>query len=185
VKDILAVLGSARKNGNTEQLVREALRGAGTDPETEVYRLNDMKLFGCQGCKGCKLPGSDGCILQDEMQILYERMKKADAVILGSPIYYGEVTGQMKIFMDRWYGLRDGDRKLRMPSGRKLLFIMVQGADVEDWYKSTVERLKKVITRYDFDVEVLVAPGLEGRGEASEHPEIMKKAFLAGARLAD
>jgi len=182
--NILAVLGSARKNGNTEQLIREALRGAGAGTDAEVYRLNDMKIYGCQGCKGCKVHGSDGCILQDDMQAIYEHMKTANAVILGSPVYYGEVTGQMKVFMDRWYGLRDGEGNLRMPEGRKLLFIMVQGAEQEDWYKSTVARLKKVIDRYGFDTEILVAAGLEGKGEASERPDIMKKAFLAGARLA-
>lgn len=179
---ILAVLGSARRGGNTETLIKEALRGAG-EPDAEVFALAEMKIVGCQGCKGCKLPGSDGCIFADDMQILYEKMKEADAIVLGSPIYYGEVTGQMKSFMDRWYALKDGEGNIRMPKGKKALFIVVQGATVEDWYDHTLKRLAKVVSKYGMEPEILVAPGVESKGEAKKNKELMKKAFLAGARL--
>jgi len=181
--NILAVLGSARRGGNTETLIKEALRGAG-EPDAEVFALSEMAIVGCQGCKGCKLPDADGCILADDMQILYEKMKQADALILGSPIYYGEITGQMKSFMDRWYALKDGKGKVRMEKGKKALFIVVQGATVEDWYQHTLDRLAKIISRYGMTPDVMVASGIEARGDAAGNRDLMKKAFVAGARLA-
>lgn len=179
---ILAVHGSPRNAGNTETLIKEALRGAG-EPDADVYAVNDLSMMGCQGCMGCRVEGSDGCVVDDAMQDLYPKLLEADAVIMGSPVYYGEITGQMKAFMDRWYALRDFERKLRIKSGKKALFIVTQGADRPDWYKTVTERLDKVLEKYGMDVEVLVAPGLEGKSDAASRPELMKAAFDAGKRL--
>ncbi len=110
-------------------------------------------------------------------------MKEADAIVLGSPIFYGEVTGQMKSFMDRWYALRDHDKKLRIPSGKRVLFIVVQGADDPHRYARTVERLEKVLKSYEMEPRMLVAAGLEKKNEASNSPELMESVFKAGSEL--
>ena len=179
---ILAVCGSARKGGNTETLVRESLKGAGADG-AEINILSEMDISGCIGCAACRAEGAEGCVVEDDMQALYEKLRDADALILGSPVFYGEVTGQMKCFMDRWYALRAGDRSLRIRSGVKALFILVQGADGPERYSCAVNRLNKVMSSYGMDAQVLVAPGLEGKGAAAEHPELLKAAFDAGKRL--
>ncbi|MBI5190356.1 MAG: flavodoxin family protein [Nitrospirae bacterium] len=180
---VLAILGSARRGGNTELLMKEALRGAGV--EAEVLDLAELNYVGCQGCKACRQAGADGCMFQDDMQMLYDKMKEADALILGSPVYYGEVTGQMKSFMDRWYALRDGDRRLRLPAGKKALFILVQGADGDDRYESAVRRLEKVLTSYEMSPRLVVAAGLEKKGAVKEHPELLAAAFATGRWLAE
>jgi len=142
-----------------------------------------MKLYGCQGCKGCRQPGSEGCIFDDDMQGLYSEMKGADALILGSPIYYGEVTGQMKSFMDRWYALRDHERGLRMAPGKRALFILVQGAAGEDRYAPAAGRLTRVLSSYELVAEVAVFAGVEAKGEVKGHPEMLVRAYDAGRRL--
>ncbi len=70
---ILAVLGSARRNGNTETLIKEALRGAGEGHDVTFRVLSELNIFGCQGCRGCRLKDSEGCIFHDAMQDLYCR----------------------------------------------------------------------------------------------------------------
>lgn len=180
---ILAVLGSARRNGNTETLIKEALRGMGEGHDVTFRVLSEMNIFGCQGCRGCRLKDADGCIFQDEMQTLYADMKAADAIVLGSPIFYGEVTGQMKSFMDRWYALRDHDKKLRLSSGKRALFIVVQGADDPHRYGKAVERLEKVLRSYEMEPRILVAAGLEKKNEASNSPELLESAFKAGTKM--
>ena len=180
---ILAVLGSARRNGNTEMLIKEALRGMGEGHDVTLRVLSEMNIFGCQGCRGCRLKDAEGCIFQDEMQTLYTDMKAADAIVLGSPIFYGEVTGQMKSFMDRWYALRDHDKKLRLSPGKRALFIVVQGADDPHRYGRTVERLEKVLKSYEMVPRILVAAGLEKKNEAAGNPAIMENAFKAGTEL--
>ena len=180
---MLAVLGSARRGGNTETLMREAMRGAGAGENTEVRVLSEMNVNDCQGCGGCRLDGSDGCIFDDDMQGLYREMKEADLIILGSPIYYGELTGRMKSFMDRWYALRDGKRGLRIAPGKKVLFIITQGAVEEDRYKDVVRRVEKVLASYEMKPVMLVAPGIEKKGTVNGRPELLLKAFEAGERL--
>ncbi|HEX9860286.1 MAG TPA: flavodoxin family protein [Nitrospirota bacterium] len=180
---ILAVLGSARRGGNTETLMREALKGAGA-PDTSIHAVSEMGIAGCLGCMGCRMPDSEGCVVDDDMGGLYRLLIDADAIILGAPIYYGEVTGQMKVFMDRWYALRDSGRNLRIPTGKKVLFIVTQGAEKENTYDTVSTRLKRVLEKYGMHAEVLVASGLEGKADASERPDLLEKAFRAGKRLA-
>ena len=182
---ILVVLGSARREGNTEILIREALKGAGA-ADVRFHALIETDYSGCKGCAACRAedPGDNGgCIIDDDMQQLYKDMAECDAWILGSPVYYGEVTGQMKCFMDRWYSLKDHERKLRIPSGKKALFILVQGAPGEGRYAGVASRLEKVLKSYEMRPEILVAPGLEEKGAATESEAIKEKARLAGARL--
>lgn len=180
---VLAILGSARRGGNTETLMKEALRGAGSD--AEVIDLAELNYVGCQGCKGCRQADSDGCIFQDDMQRLYALMKEADALVLGSPVYYGEVTGQMKSFMDRWYALRDKDRNLRLAPGKRALFILVQGAEEEGRYEPAVKRLTKVLASYEMVPRVVIAAGIEKKGAVKARPELLRAAFEAGRWLAE
>jgi multimeric flavodoxin WrbA len=181
---ILAILGSARRHGNTETLIDEAIKGAGEANDVRFYALAEMQIYGCQGCKGCRQTGADGCIFQDEMQTLYNEMKEADAMVLGSPVYYGEVTGQMKSFMDRWYALRDKDKNLRISPGKKVLFILVQGAEEEERYAPAITRLKKEMTSYEMKPMIMVAQGIEKKGAVKDRPELLKAAFEAGKALA-
>lgn len=179
---ILAINGSARKGGNTEILIKEALRGAGAEG-TKIVSLAKVDFGGCIGCRACRKDGAKGCVVDDGMQKLYREIKKADALILGSPIYYGEVTGQMKCFMDRWYALRDKDRALRIPSGKKAVFIITQGADGEDRYKGAATRIEKILTSYEMSPQVVIAPGVEGRGDVKNRPALLAGARQAGSNL--
>jgi len=180
---VLAVLGSARRKGNTETLMNEAIKAIGDRAKVTLRVVEEMTVHGCQGCKGCRIPGADGCIFMDDMQTLYTEMKEADALILGSPVYYGEVTGQMKCFMDRWYALRDGERRLRMASGKKVLFILTQGAPTNDRYHAALDRLTKVLTSYDMVPDIVVAAGVEKKGDARKRPELLEAARKGGEWL--
>jgi len=180
--NVLAVCGSARKEGNTATLMREALAGAGV-PEAEIVFVSELDMSGCRGCRKCRKEGLKGCVLKDEMQGLYDRMKAADALVIGSPVYYGEVTGQTKLFMDRWYALRDGERKLRLRDGMKVAFLLVQGADGAERYAHTAGRLDKVMKSYGMEAEVVVFPSLEEKGSAKGSADSLARARKAGERL--
>lgn len=100
---ILAVVGSKRKEGNTAILIERAL-SAFRDSETisvETLFLGEMNFDGCNGCEGCSQ--SNRCIINDDMQIAYKLLREADAVIIGSPSYFYNVSSDMKKFIDRCY----------------------------------------------------------------------------------
>lgn len=102
---ILAFNGSPRKTWNTATLLNKALEGAASQgATTELIHLYDLKYKGCISCFACKTIGGKSygkCPIQDDLAPIFKKVEEADAIILGSPIYLGRVTGEMAAFMDR------------------------------------------------------------------------------------
>ena len=101
---LLGIVCSPRKGGNTEILVKEALKPAqeaGWD--TEVFLLSEKHVDPCDACGTCF--NNDSCVIDDDMQELYQMLDQADAVIFGSPVYFGNVSAQAKAVMDRTFAL--------------------------------------------------------------------------------
>ncbi len=102
---VLAINGSPRKSWNTATLLNKALAGAASQgAATELIHLYDLSFKGCISCFACKLKGGKSygrCAYQDELTPVLDKIHDADAVILGSPIYLGNVTGEMRSLMER------------------------------------------------------------------------------------
>lgn len=103
--NVIAINGSPRKNWNTAMLLEHALAGAASKgAETELVHLYGLDFKGCTSCFLCKLKGGSSygkCAMRDGLTPLLEKLAHADAFILGSPIYFGTVTGEMRSFMER------------------------------------------------------------------------------------
>jgi len=103
---VIAINGSPRKKWNTATLLGHALDGAALKgAETELVHLYDLDFKGCVSCFACKTRGGKSygkCAVKDDLKPLFEKLEKADGVILGSPIYLGTVTGEMRCFLERW-----------------------------------------------------------------------------------
>jgi len=113
---VLGVSGSPRV-GAIHRLVQAALLGASEVPgtTTEFVPLAGKRISPCNGCGPCGKAGR--CVIDDDMQPLYERLVAADAIILGSPVYYGSASGLAKAFMERIQGLGAAEKKLRLKVG--------------------------------------------------------------------
>lgn len=102
---VIAINGSPRKKWNTATLLEKALEGAASaGAETELIHLYDLNYKGCISCFACKLKGGKSygkCAMQDELTPVLEKLAAADAFVLGSPVYFGTVTGEMHSFMER------------------------------------------------------------------------------------
>ncbi len=104
---LIAVCGSARKQGNTATMLHQVIEGAksvGAGIETELVNLFDLNYQDCISCYACKLKNSKSfghCMVNDELKPLLERIEQSDGIVLGSPIYYGNLSGQMRSFTDR------------------------------------------------------------------------------------
>ena len=97
---ILGIVGSPRVGGNTERLVAEALKAAEEDgAETELLRLADKEVKACDGCLSCRKTGE--CHVKDDFKPIFDKMVEADGIILGSPVYFGSATPQIKALIDR------------------------------------------------------------------------------------
>jgi multimeric flavodoxin WrbA len=102
---VFAFNGSPRKEWNTATLLKKALEGAESKgAETELVHLYDLNYKGCISCFSCKTIGGESygrCAVKDDLTDIFEGIRKSDAIILGSPIYFGTVSGEMRSFMER------------------------------------------------------------------------------------
>ena len=103
---VLALNGSARKDWNTAKMLEAALDGAkSVGAEVKMVNLFDLNYKGCHGCSACKLLGGKfygACAQQDDLTEILEEAKNADVLLLGSPMYFGDVTGMMRNFIERF-----------------------------------------------------------------------------------
>jgi len=105
MKKVIAINGSPRKKWNTATLLNKALEGAASQgAETEIIHLYDLKYKGCISCFACKLKDGKSygkCACKDDLTPIFKKIEQADALILGSPIYLGVATGEMRSFLER------------------------------------------------------------------------------------
>jgi len=97
---IIGIVGSPRVDGNTEKLVIEALKVAAEEgAQTELIRLADKEIRPCDACMSFRKAGE--CHIKDDFQEIFEKMVKADGIILASPVYFGSATPQIMALIDR------------------------------------------------------------------------------------
>lgn len=103
---VVGIVGSPRAGGNTEFMVTRTLskiEELGID--TELISLHDKNIGYCVGCDSCKSSGK--CVIEDDMQYLTKKVHDADGIVMGSPVYFGDMTGLAKSFIDRLRPLRN------------------------------------------------------------------------------
>ncbi len=181
---VLGILGSPRRGGNSEILLDEALRGAKSQgAEAEKAVLNDLRISPCQGCDKCFQTGK--CVINDDMEIIYEKLRTADALILASPIYFSNVTAQTKLMIDRCQCFWARKYLLHIPSEKKQrgIFISVGSMNAEQFLGAIrVVRFFFNLLDIKYNGEVLFSE-IEAKGEIKKHPTACQDAFNAGARL--
>jgi len=103
--NVIGINGSPRKLWNTATLVGKALEGATAQgATTELFHLYDLDFKGCKSCFACKTRGGCSygkCVLNDDLAPVLEKIAAADALVIGSPIYFGTVTGETRSFLER------------------------------------------------------------------------------------
>jgi multimeric flavodoxin WrbA len=136
--NILGINGSPRKNWNTAILLEKTLEGARSQgASTELVHLYDLNYKGCKSCFSCKLKNGESygkCSLNDELTPILRKIGEIDALILGSPIYLGVVTGEMHSFLERLifpYLVYDQERSTLYPKKILSAFIYTMGAPEE------------------------------------------------------
>ncbi len=136
IMKVLAINGSPRKQWNTATLLNKALDGASSQgAEIELIHLYDLNFKGCTSCFACKLKNGESygrCGFKDELSPVLNRIENIDALILGSPIYFGTVTGEMSSFIERLafpYLVYDTNRSSLYHKKLPVGFIYTMGAN--------------------------------------------------------
>lgn len=189
---ILGLTGSYRKNGNTHILVEKVLEGArALGAETESIFLPDHDIKDCIGCEGCRT--SYKCVIKDGMQAIYPKLEAADAIVLGSPTYFYNVTGIVKNFLDRMYCYElfdDANRSVWMAlfeaTGIKyaVTVAVCEQADEADMGYTAVTMNQSLWAVGYRVVDTVKALHVYKKGEITEHTSFLDHAAAAGQKLA-
>jgi multimeric flavodoxin WrbA len=190
---VIGLLGSPRRNGNTEVLLDRALDGAAeAGAETEKISLCGLNISGCIECNDCMETGY--CTIGDEMDDIYQALERADRLILASPMFFMGVSSQAKAVIDRcqcyWalkYVLEQEFPREKDAPKRHGMFIGVGGTRGEHLFDGTLLTL-----RYFFDAIAMerheelyvLVKGVDAKGDVLEHEDALNQAFESGKKLA-
>ena len=183
---VLGINGSPRKGGNTDILLDEALKGAGSvGCLCEKITLNELDFSACQECES--LSDNGDCIVNDDMQAVYSKVDKADVIIVASPVFFGSLSAQTKMMIDRfqcrWRSKYVTGMGQHISAAKKGAFISVSAVDKEKYFNNAATIIKIFFNTIDavYSGE-LFCPGLENRGDALKHPEMLLAAFDLGRK---
>ena len=130
--NVLIVNSSYRKDSNSSELglrVAEGARKKGH--EVKVVDISHLRIEPCRGCEACLQPNSKGCVTNDDMQGLYPLVREADIIIYASPVYWFNLCGQIKQFIDRCYSvaIQPEHKEPSLFATKKLGLVMAYGDD--------------------------------------------------------
>jgi len=192
VRNVVCLLGSPRPKGNSA-VMAQALCTSAEEAGARVttFALNKLNYRGCQGCLACKKE-AEACVLDDGLTPVLEAVRGCDVLVLATPVYFGEVTAQLKGFIDRSFSflkagyphLPRGERS-RLTPGKALVFAIAQGHPKEDLFTDIFPRYAYFYNWLGFtDSRLLRACAVYHLGDAAARPEVLEEARSLGRELA-
>ena len=178
-------MGSPRKKGNSALLAKEAIEGAkDAGAQIESFYLHGMKIKPCTACDACRRKDQRDCILKDDMTPLYSKLRKADAIVMATPVYWFTVSAQTKLFMDRWYAMGGDDG---YPFKGKRFGIVLAYADEDPFCSGAVNVLRTFQDALGYvgaKIVGMVYGSARKAGEIKKNKNLLKKAQQLGKDLA-
>lgn len=189
MKSIVCIQGSPRKNGNSSVLVNAFCSSAEkSGAKIKKYQLSELNYKGCQNLFHCKTV-SDRCGQNDDLTEVLEAVKSSDVIVLSSPVYFTDLTGSLKLCLDRWFsffvpGYANSDNKSRLKGEKTIVLIQTQGEGEEE-YKGILDKYNHSFEWLGFNDSYLIrATGVREIGDIEKCPEIINQAIALGKKLA-
>ena len=160
-RDIVVLMGSPRKGGNTDRLVSAFIEGAKTaGKNVTLFHVADMNIAGCRGCNHC-FEEKGVCVQKDDAVFILDTLKQAEVLVLASPIYYFSVSAQLKLAIDRTYALLEVGTPLK-----KAALLITCGDNSEKAADGAVAMYKNICLYSNWeDAGIIIATGLHEPGE--------------------
>jgi multimeric flavodoxin WrbA len=182
--NVLALQGSPRREGNTAALLNaflEGLRESGKHKIDEV-RLHERDIHPCRNCDACRRMEDRYCVIDDDMQSLFAPFIEAQMLVLASPIYWWSTTAQLKLFVDRLYGLNPESHP-EFFEGKKLVLVLTYfDPDPNSGAEITLSMFRE-IARYTGMTIAGILRYSSGKRHVREAPQALTEARSLGQRL--
>lgn len=184
---MVIVLGSPRRNGNSEILAKAVAEGFERTGGTVAYiRLNSLAIRPCQGCGGCDKTGV--CVIKDEMVDVYEQVDRADRLLIVSPIYFYSLSAQTKIFIDRmqarWSRRYNLKQRFRENEGRRGYLLATAATKGKKLFECGELMIRYLLDAIDMECgESLLVRGVDDRGAVKEKEDELLRAKAFGEKI--
>ena len=183
-KKIVILMGSPRKEGNSATLAKQVAAGAeAAGAEVESFYLHGMDIQPCTGCDACHEETDKDCVIDDDMQTLYPKLRRTDAVVIASPIYWFTVSAQTKLFMDRCYAL--GGPQGYALAGKRIGIVLTYG-DSDPFSSGAVNALRTFQDAFNYigaEIVGMIYGSAWEAGEIKNNQDLMEKAYELGKQL--
>ncbi len=186
---IVSLLGSPRKNANSSILAgRFCTEAQKLGAEVKTFSLNKLEYRGCQGCYACKTK-LEACALKDDLTEVLEAVRETDILVLASPVYFWDVSAQMKAFFDRTFSFLVPDfhstpNWSRLAPGKKLVFILTQNNADRNSFPHIFQKFDYFFRRFGFtDIRQIRAFEAKEPGAVESDREVMELAARTAQEL--
>ena len=176
--NILVLSGSPRKGGNTDLLVDAFVKGASPKHHVEVVSVHDYKINPCMGCNACFRREDHACCQKDDMQIIYEKMAKAEMLVIASPVYFYGLSAQLKTVIDRFHNpIRDSFHI------HKMALLLVGAASLPELFDSILVQYELCLKFFKMeDVGRVLVRGAKDKGDV-KNGDSLQKTFELGQSI--
>ena len=187
-KNVVVFLGSPRKDANSTILARRIAEGARqAGANVEEFYLHDMEIAPCDACDSCQGMLEIDCVIEDDMVDIYPKIRNAESIVFASPVYWGSVSAQLKLALDRCYGLEQQDSPSgHVFDGKKIgIALTYAGVDLYDSGGINCIRMFEDSFRYHPAEIVGIVHGVcDKPGEISANADVLTSSFELGKALA-
>lgn len=181
---IVIIRGSPRKNGNSCILADSLAKGAkDSHAEVDDFFLQKMDIKPCNACNVCIKNPEKGCIIDDDMQLIYPKLRSADSIVIASPVYWFNMSAQTKLFIDRFYGLIEP--KKHVLRDKRIGIILTYG-DADEYTSGAVNAINSFKDTFQYIqaeiVGIIHGTAMEA-GEIKQNKKLIEDAYELGVKL--
>ena len=181
LKRVLIFTASPRKNGNSTILASKAAEGVKAEGgEPEVVPIGHLKIAPCNACDSCISKPEAGCVIKDDMQPLYQKIRNAQGIIFATPVYWFNISAQMKLLIDRTYATQ------RAFTGKDIGVILTYGD--EDVFSSggvnALRSFQDICAFVKANYVGAVYGSADKAGDVQSNERLLQKAYDLGKKLA-
>ncbi len=175
--NIVILVGSMRKGGNTDLLATAFADGARKHHTVEIVSVADYQVNPCIGCNTCFEREGHQCCQKDDMQVIYEKLKIADVIVVASPVYFYGISAQLKAMIDRLHTPMRNEFQTK-----KLALLLVGAASLPDLFDPIIKQYEMVLRFFRLeDGGMVLVRGAKEKGDVSQ--EALQEAYRLGETM--
>ena len=178
MSNVVVLVGSVRKNGNTARLAQSFSEGAAKSTNVEIVSVADYNVNPCIGCNSCFTREGNQCFQDDDMVQIYEKLRNADIVVIASPVYFYGISAKLKAIVDRLHTPMRTTFRIR-----KLGLLLVGAAELPNLFDPIIMQYQMVLDFFRLEsIGTILVRGIKDIGDI-EGSSALKEAYELGKSI--